>query len=200
GGGPAVGRLRTAGDLCGRRGAERGLRPRHCRLDAAADGAQPLGATADLRAGDVRLGSRPESSSRSDRTDDVTQEGPVPLVARADLAGAGVSRRRRRVDGRVQRHLRRRRDLPADACPVLAGAARRAEPADRFVTAIAVFLCATLFLGELGDFYERYWWWDVVLHGGSAVAFGLVGALLMLMLVQGSQLRAAPLTVAFFAF
>lgn len=26
-----------------------------------------------------------------------------------------------------------------------------------FVTAIAVFLCATLFLGELGDFYERYW-------------------------------------------
>ena len=26
-----------------------------------------------------------------------------------------------------------------------------------FVTAIAVFLCATLFLGEMGDFYERYW-------------------------------------------
>ncbi|VTO17566.1 hypothetical protein [Brevundimonas vancanneytii] len=69
-----------------------------------------------------------------------------------------------------------------------------------FVTAIAVFLCATLFLGEMGDFYERYWWWDVVLHGGSAVAFGLVGALLMLMLVQGRQLKAAPLTVAFFAF
>ena len=40
----------------------------------------------------------------------------------------------------------------------------------------------------------------MVLHGGSAVAFGLVGALLMLMLVQGSQLKAAPLTVAFFAF
>lgn len=69
-----------------------------------------------------------------------------------------------------------------------------------FVTAIAVFLCATLLLGEIGDFYERFWWWDVVLHGGSAVGFGLVGALLMLMLVQGRQLTAAPLTVAFFAF
>ena len=42
-----------------------------------------------------------------------------------------------------------------------------------------------LVLGEVGDFYERYWWWDVVLHGGSAVAFGLVGSLLMLMLAVG---------------
>ena len=69
-----------------------------------------------------------------------------------------------------------------------------------FVSAIAAFLCATLVLGEVGDFYERYWWWDVVLHGGSAVAFGLVGSLLMLMLVKGERLKAAPITVAFFAF
>ena len=69
-----------------------------------------------------------------------------------------------------------------------------------FVSAIAAFLCATLVLGEVGDFYERYWWWDVVLHGGSAVAFGLVGSLLMLMLVKGNRLTAAPFTVAFFAF
>ena len=69
-----------------------------------------------------------------------------------------------------------------------------------FVSAIAAFLCATLLLGEVGDFYERYWWWDVVLHGGSAVGFGLVGSLLMLMLVKGERLKAAPLTVAFFAF
>ena len=69
-----------------------------------------------------------------------------------------------------------------------------------FVSAIAAFLCATLLLGEVGDFYERYWWWDVVLHGGSAVAFGLVGSLLMLMLVKGNRLTAAPFTVAFFAF
>lgn len=69
-----------------------------------------------------------------------------------------------------------------------------------FVSAIAAFLCATLLLGEVGDFYERYWWWDVVLHGGSAVGFGLVGSLLMLMLVKGNRLTAAPFTVAFFAF
>ena len=40
----------------------------------------------------------------------------------------------------------------------------------------------------------------MVLHGGSAIAFGLVGSLLMLMLVKGERLKAAPLTVAFFAF
>lgn len=69
-----------------------------------------------------------------------------------------------------------------------------------FAAAVAAFLCATLFLGEVGDFYERYWWWDIVLHIGSAVAFGLVGVILMLILVRGQKLAAAPVTVSFFAF
>lgn len=69
-----------------------------------------------------------------------------------------------------------------------------------FLVAIALFLIATLFLGEVGDFYERYWWWDIVLHIGSAIGFGLIGVVLMLMLVQGDKLSAAPITVSFFAF
>ena len=69
-----------------------------------------------------------------------------------------------------------------------------------FAAAIAAFLCATLFLGEVGDFYERYWWWDVVLHAGSALGFGLLGVILMLILVRGDKLAAAPVTIAFFAF
>lgn len=69
-----------------------------------------------------------------------------------------------------------------------------------FLAAIALFLAATVFLGEVGDFYERFWWWDVVLHIGSAIGFGLIGVVLMLILVRGDKLRAAPVTVAFFAF
>ena len=69
-----------------------------------------------------------------------------------------------------------------------------------FLVAIALFLVASLFLGEVGDFYERYWWWDVVLHGGSAIGFGLIGVVLMLILVRADKLAAAPVTVAFFAF
>ena len=84
--------------------------------------------------------------------------------------------------------------------PIWVGAKIGVALPTAFVSAIAAFLCATLLLGEVGDFYERYWWWDVVLHGGSAVAFGLVGSLLMLILVKGNRLTAAPFTVAFFAF
>lgn len=69
-----------------------------------------------------------------------------------------------------------------------------------FITAIALFLCATLFLGEVGDFYERIWWWDIVLHGGSAIGIGLVGVVLMLILLRGERIAAAPILISLFAF
>lgn len=69
-----------------------------------------------------------------------------------------------------------------------------------FSTAIVLFLFATLFLGEVFDFYERYWWWDVALHGGSAVGFGLVGTLMVLMLFEGDRFAAPPLAVAALAW
>lgn len=69
-----------------------------------------------------------------------------------------------------------------------------------FLAAIALFLVASLFLGEAADFYEKYWWWDIVLHIGSAIGFGLIGVILMLILVRGHRLTAAPITVSLFAF
>lgn len=69
-----------------------------------------------------------------------------------------------------------------------------------FTFAIALFLLATLFLGEVRDFYNRFWWWDSVLHFGSAIGFGLIGVVLMLILVRGDRLQASPFMVALFAF
>ena len=69
-----------------------------------------------------------------------------------------------------------------------------------FIAAIVLFVGGTVFLGEVFDFYERYWWWDIAMHGGSAVGFGLIGFVLVFMMFQGDQFAAPPLAVAVFAF
>jgi hypothetical protein len=69
-----------------------------------------------------------------------------------------------------------------------------------FLGAIVAFVFATIFLGEAFDFYERYWWWDVVMHTVAALGFGLLGFLLMLMLFKGDRYAAPPWAVAFFGF
>ncbi len=70
----------------------------------------------------------------------------------------------------------------------------------RFAAAVAVFIFATLFLGEIKDFYERFWWWDVLLHTGSALAFGLTGFILIFMLFEGDRFAAPPLAISFLSF
>ena len=60
-----------------------------------------------------------------------------------------------------------------------------------FLAAIGVFVLATLYLGEVRDFYDRFWWWDLALHFGSAMGFGILGFLLVFMLFQGDR-YAAP--------
>jgi small basic protein len=69
-----------------------------------------------------------------------------------------------------------------------------------FFVAIVLFVVATIFLGEAFDFYERYWWWDVVLHGGSAVGFGLIGFVFVFMLFEGDRYNAPAWAVSFLAF
>lgn len=69
-----------------------------------------------------------------------------------------------------------------------------------FLAAIVIFLFATLFLGEALNFYERLWWWDIALHTGSAIGFGLVGFLFMFMLFEGNRYAAPPIAISFFAF
>lgn len=70
----------------------------------------------------------------------------------------------------------------------------------RFLGAIAVFAFATLFLGEVFEFYERYWWWDIAMHTGSAVGFGLLGFLFAFFLFEGDRYAAPPVAISFVAF
>jgi hypothetical protein len=69
-----------------------------------------------------------------------------------------------------------------------------------FLVAIALFVLATLYLGEVYDFYDRFWWWDLVLHFGSAMGFGILGFLLIFMLFQGDRYAAPPWAVGVLSF
>ncbi|MBC7142492.1 MAG: hypothetical protein H5U18_10110 [Rhodobacteraceae bacterium] len=70
----------------------------------------------------------------------------------------------------------------------------------RFFGWIVVFVFATIFLGEAFDFYNRLWWWDILLHGGSALAFGLIGFLFAFMLFEGDRYAAPAWAIAFVSF
>lgn len=65
-----------------------------------------------------------------------------------------------------------------------------------------VFVYASLFLGEVHGYYERFWWWDVLLHVGSGVLLGIFGFLLVHALNEDERIRMhlKPGFVALFAF
>ena len=69
-----------------------------------------------------------------------------------------------------------------------------------FLGALSAFIFATLFLGEVFGFYERFWWWDVVLHGFSAMGFGIIGFLFAFYLFEGDRYAAPPWALSLIAF
>ena len=74
-------------------------------------------------------------------------------------------------------------------------------PAEFQILAL-LFSFAALFLGELRSFYERFWWWDITLHGFSGLLLGILGFLLIYILNEDGRvdLHLQPRFVALFAF
>lgn len=63
-----------------------------------------------------------------------------------------------------------------------------------------LFIYATLFLGEVHGYYTLFWWWDLLLHTGSALTLGFIGFTIMFILYKGNKVSASPIIIAIFSF
>ncbi len=69
-----------------------------------------------------------------------------------------------------------------------------------FEFVIIFFVYASLFLGEIGKFYDRFWWWDIFLHSTSAIALGCVGFIILFFLLKAKRITSYPGWTALFSF
>lgn len=73
-----------------------------------------------------------------------------------------------------------------------------------FQAMVVVFVFAALFLGEVRNYYERFWWWDITLHTSSGLLLGLLGFMLIYILNEDERIhldvRPGFMTLFAFAF
>jgi len=69
-----------------------------------------------------------------------------------------------------------------------------------FTLLTCIVLFASFVLGEVQDFYERVWWWDLALHGLSAVLIGFTGFLAVYVFHMTERIKIKPFHVAAFTF
>ncbi len=69
-----------------------------------------------------------------------------------------------------------------------------------FCLLMSAFLYATIILGQVQHYYQKYWWWDIMLHSGSGIAFGLVGLVVILLLFRKGKIAANSFVLCLFAF
>ena len=74
-------------------------------------------------------------------------------------------------------------------------------PSEMQIVAV-LFVFATLFLGEVRDWYDRFWWWDAALHTTSGLLLGMLGFMFVYILNEDRNvdLHMRPSFVALFAF
>ena len=74
-------------------------------------------------------------------------------------------------------------------------------PAEFQVLAL-IFAFSSLFLGEVRNYYDKIWWWDIALHATSGLLMGILGFLLVYVLNASEKIAFSmtPRFVAFFAF
>jgi len=69
-----------------------------------------------------------------------------------------------------------------------------------FTLITCLFLFASFGLGEASHFYQKYWWWDLMLHSFSSLVMGLTGFLFIYVFYMTHRIRLAPIYVAIISF
>lgn len=66
---------------------------------------------------------------------------------------------------------------------------------------IAIFMFLSVFLGSVADFYEKFPWWDGVLHFQSGLLLGILGFLVVYLLNMSrpGKVSLSPGFIAFFS-
>ncbi len=65
---------------------------------------------------------------------------------------------------------------------------------------VLLFIYASIFLGGVADFYNRFSWFDSLLHTVSGLGLGFLGFLILYSLHKTGKLNASPFLISFFAF
>ncbi len=71
-----------------------------------------------------------------------------------------------------------------------------------FQVIFILFLYGGIYLGELKNFYFRFWWWDSMLHAFSGIILGFIAFFLLYILNKEEQIKVmmSPILLAIFSF
>lgn len=86
--------------------------------------------------------------------------------------------------------------------PMLLGHRMHVRIPPEFELLAVIFVYASLYLGEVHNYYIKYWWWDILLHTGSGLILGIFGFLLVYVINEHEDLEMhmKPSFVGLFAF
>lgn len=65
---------------------------------------------------------------------------------------------------------------------------------------MVLFVYATVFLGEVHGYYEKFWWWDIFLHVISSITLGFIGFLIIYTLYYERRINSSAFLIAVFSF
>ena len=71
---------------------------------------------------------------------------------------------------------------------------------DLFKGGVVLFVFASLVLGSLNNFYEKFWWWDILLHTWAGFGFTLIAYTILASIYKKSNLVSTSLLTSIFAF
>ncbi len=74
------------------------------------------------------------------------------------------------------------------------------ELPSEFELIITIFIYASIYLGEVHEYYTVFWWWDLVLHTGSGIVLGFIGFIILFVMYRGRKVFASPFVIAVFSF
>jgi hypothetical protein len=69
-----------------------------------------------------------------------------------------------------------------------------------FELLMTILVVGSLFLGEIYQYYVKFWWWDLFLHTYSGIIFGFLGFFMLYVLYREKKIKTSYALLAVFSF